>query len=759
MDNLAQLDATVFDVLPESVIVTDSKLNIIKVNQAFSVVTGYSKEEVIGKAPSILQSGKHDKFFYKKLWNNINKYNFWKGEIWNKRKNGELYPEMLSIKKVTNIDSQVTFYIGVFSDITQLKASTMALKESESKFRQLVENIKGHYFFYTYNLDKQFTYISDSMTDLLGYSQDEFSNHYKHNLLDNPNINTVPFNIDLCLERIQPSHSQELKINHKDGSIRYLEMNETPLLNHNNKVIGIEGIARDITDKYQAEQEVKEQQKFLQSIIDGIYDPVMVINENYEIKLMNKPIRNLIDLDCIEDELHPKCYEVYHSRTTPCEGKDYSCPLKRVFSTQENIKVIHKYPISKNGKKYMELSCSPLLDSEKNTIGIIESIRDITSHLLIQDELREQKDILSFQANHDALTLLPNRLLLMDRLCQMLKSAQRKGTKVAVLFIDLDNFKQINDSLGHNVGDNILITTAKRLKLCIRESDTVARLGGDEFTILIDNIVDTDVVSDIATKVITSLEELFIENEHALRVTSSIGISLYPDDSDSVNEMLRNADAAMYKAKEAGRNTYQYYTEDMTLRAYEHIQLESNLRKALANNELYVYYQPQFNGQNDQIVGMEALVRWQHPEQGLISPAKFIPIAEKTGLIIPLGEYIFNIATKQISDWKNIHKFTGRMAINLSVKQFQQDNIVDSLLKILNKNDCQAQWIELEITENYVMDDPEQAITTLNQFQAMGIQIAIDDFGTGYSSLSYLKRFLLQRFHSFCNYIQSHILC
>lgn len=529
----------------------------------------------------------------------------------------------------------------------------------------------------------------------------------------------------------------------KLGKTHSIEDSAAPILNSSGEIIGVVLVFHDVSEKKIKQQQLKEKSQFIQTVIDGITDAVMVINSDYNVPLMNLSAKSLMNNNFIKDPAAPKCYEISHHRNTPCAGTHIPCPLNRVLKNKQSESVIHQHIIADDKIRQVELTASPLKDENGNIYAIIESAHDISTLLQTQKELREQSLALDHLAHHDELTKLPNRLLLSDRLNQTIKYAHRNKKTVAILFIDLDNFKKINDSLGHAVGDIILTETAKRLKLCVREADTVARLGGDEFTIIINDIKDSDssdIVHEIATNILHKLQEKFQVDGHKLYITTSIGISLYPIDANSAEDLLRNADSAMYKAKDAGRNTYRYYTEDMTQNAFEHILMESNLRHALENNELVVYYQPQVNAKEQIIVGMEALVRWQHPELGMISPAQFIPLAEKTGLIIQLGEQVFDLATKQMALWMTDHQLNGRMAINLSVKQLRQNNIFQVLANKLRMNHCQPEWIELEITENYVMDDPEQAIVTLQKLQDMGIEIAIDDFGTGYSSLSYLKR-------------------
>ncbi len=367
-------------------------------------------------------------------------------------------------------------------------------------------------------------------------------------------------------------------------------------------------------------------------------------------------------------------------------------------------------------------------------------LRYTERQMQVENELRLASERVNYQAYYDDLTELPNRNLFIDRLQQAINQSHRSNKQVAILFIDLDRFKGINESLGHELGDVMLQEISSRLNDSVRGSDSIARFGGDEFAVMINDINDINIIEKIVVNIIKKISEVFNISGHQLYVTASIGISLYPLDGDTPNVLLRNADSAMYKAKEDGRNTYQYYTKEMTSNAFEHILMESNFRQALKQHEFVVYYQPQIDSNDNRIFGMEALVRWQNPGLGMIAPNKFIPLAEETGLIVPLGEEIFDIATKQMALWMKNSSTNYRVAINLSVKQLQKKDIVSQLTDILKKNQCRPEWIELEVTEGYVMKNPEEAISVLQHFSDMGMEISIDDFGTGYSSLSYLKR-------------------
>ncbi|MDD5384335.1 MAG: EAL domain-containing protein [Gallionella sp.] len=469
-----QLSAQVFESSRDAITITDARGAIITVNEAFTTITGYPAAEVVGKNPKILQSGRHDAEYYRVMWASIQENGHWQGEIWNKRKNGEIYPEWLKITAVKNLSQDTTNYIAVFSDIT--------------------------------------------------------------------------------------------------GDI----------------------------------------------------------------------------------------------------------------SAAERIQRL---------------------------------------------------------AYYDTLTDLPNRALLSDRLDLAIAHAKRSGYKCAVLFLDMDRFKNINDALGHSIGDQLLKSVATRLKECVREVDTVARMGGDEFVVVLDGMAETGNILTVARKMLHSLSQPYEVEGHNIRATPSIGISVYPEDGTDRESLIMNADSAMYHTKENGRNDFKFFVADMKTKVAEKLFIESDLRKALEHGQFVLHYQPQVDIKTGHIIGAEALIRWNHPTAGLISPAKFIPVAEESGLIVPLGEWILNEACRQNMAWQKAELPPISIAVNLSAVQFRQQNLCQLISKVLSDTGLDPHYLELELTEGLVMSNTNSAIATLNRFKEMGVHISIDDFGTGYSSLSYLKHF------------------
>jgi diguanylate cyclase (GGDEF)-like protein len=349
---------------------------------------------------------------------------------------------------------------------------------------------------------------------------------------------------------------------------------------------------------------------------------------------------------------------------------------------------------------------------------------------------------INYLATHDALTDLPNRSLFTSRFTQALKNAQTNRTQVALLFMDLDNFKNINDTLGHDVGDLLLISVAERVKKLLRPADTLARLGGDEFTIILEDLANDNLITTI-TNICKSFSTPFMLTGHEVFVTSSIGISIYPDDGTDMQILLKNADMAIYRAKEQGKNTFEFYTQSMNDRILRKISLETNLRAALENNELEMFYQPIIDIATNTITSLEALARWESVKLGTISPVEFIPVAEECGLIVPIGEWILRTVCHQSYEWQKTAAFPVklRVAVNLSSRQFKEYKLVDLISSTLKETGISGEYLTLELTEGLIMHDIESNIKVLNQLKDLGISISIDDFGTGYSSLNYLRRF------------------
>jgi diguanylate cyclase (GGDEF)-like protein len=385
-------------------------------------------------------------------------------------------------------------------------------------------------------------------------------------------------------------------------------------------------------------------------------------------------------------------------------------------------------------KTPIEDSIAPIHDRHGRATGVVVVLRDVSA-------ARKMADDMSRHARHDFLTGLPNRILLNDRVNQAIVLSPRHTKKVAVLFLDLDGFKHINDSLGHPTGDKLLQSIAKRLVACVRDSDTVSRQGGDEFVVLLSEVERSEDAAVTARRMLAAVAETHMVDYHHLHVTASIGLSVYPDDGLDAETLIKNADTAMYQAKENGRQSYQFFKPAMNVRAVARQSLEESLRRALDRQEFSLLYQPKIDLNTMRISGAEALLRWTHPTRGSIPPAEFIPIAEDSGLILPIGRWVLREACNQAQVWVNAGLHLGTMAVNISAMEFREENFLENVFATLRNTGLPARSLELELTESVLMKRVESAAGVLKTLRDGGVQIAIDDFGTGFSSLSYLRKF------------------
>lgn len=528
----------------------------------------------------------------------------------------------------------------------------------------------------------------------------------------------------------------QCQITRTDGETREMLINGQVVYDENNKPCKILGSSQDITSYVKSLKETQE----LSELIEYSSNEIYIIDANsYKYLYANKGARKalgytlheLLDMDIFS--------------TNPYLTYENIDNLKELFNQSDDDKItnrtIHK---RKDGSIYHVHSLiHPISYKQQSAYVLFDT--DITKQVANENQLQEQSQQLQHQAHHDTLTKLPNRTLFKDRLDQNIIYSKRHNKSFALLFIDLDQFKKINDTLGHHVGDELLIEAASRLQESIREEDTLARLGGDEFTIILKDINSLQDASMVAEKIVLNMKQAIDVDEHTLFITSSIGISLYPQDSDSAHDLLKFADTAMYKAKDEGRDNYQFYSSDMTALAFERVVMESSLRMALKEDQFVVYFQPQFDILENKITGMEALVRWKHPQIGLVPPAKFIPIAEESGLIIEIDNIVMKKAMEYFSQWYKEGLNPGKLALNLAMKQLSQKDFISNLLQTMDSLDFQPSWLALEVTEGQIMNNPKASIQKLNQISDVGIELAIDDFGTGYSSLAYLKKLPLDK--------------
>lgn len=577
--------------------------------------------------------------------------------------------------------------------------------------------------------------VNQAAISFIGKEESDIIGKSNHSLFHPSNLTYNECPICQAIKVKEYKKEYELRDSNKNT---FTEYSLSPVNYQDDEAIGVVQMSIDTTQKKKLQRAMVNQYKLLENIVNIL--PMRIFWKDHDGKYMGANNLFLEDANLkTQDEIIGKNdFEMVWGET---EGQLYRDDDVLVMESDKSKLHFEELQTDENGNTIiLSTSKVPLKDVEGKIIGVLGTYEDITDRHNMENKIIEQSESLKHQATHDALTLLPNRLLFNDRLENTILKAKRNSKEFALLFVDLDQFKQINDSFGHLLGDEVLITIAARLKNTIREEDTLARLGGDEFIIIIDDFKSISVLSTLAQKIIDATTKTIKTKEHKLFLTSSIGISLYPKDSDNAQNLVKFADAAMYKAKDEGRNNFQFYSEDMTKKAMDRITMQTKLSEAIKYELFSVHYQPQIDTKNNKVSGLEALVRWQDENGDFIAPSEFIPLAEETGMIIELDRVVMKKALAQLDIWKREKIFEGILSLNLAMKQLQRDDFVKFLTNTLKDKTCTAQMIELEVTESGLMQKPDEMIERLNTLKSLGIKISIDDFGTGYSSLSYIKK-------------------
>lgn len=629
----------------------------------------------------------------------------------------------LSVSGMPKFDQFGKFqgYRGSGTDITEQVQQQEDLSESESSLRAILSNMQDIY--YRVDHDGLVVMISDAVGELLGFDADD--------LIGKPitDLYVDPEERQTLLARLAANQGRvsgfEVLLQRKDKNQVWVSVNSQYHFDAHGQVAGIEGTVRDVTKNKQLQDKLK----LSAAVYEKTTEAIVVTDTNGIILDVNPAFTKITGYS--RDEAVGRRTSILSSGRHPAEF--YHAMWQKLSSNdfwQGEI-----WNRRKNGELYPEwLSISALYDEDEKVDRYVALFSDIS-------KLKENEERILYQANYDVLTDLPNRMLFMDRLGQTVMVGEREGNTAALMFIDLDNFKIVNDTLGHAAGDELLKVVAERLSECVRAEDSVARLGGDEFTVILPNISQEMAATVVADKILKALSYPIQLGSKEVHVGASIGITLFPRDGKTPAELLQNADTAMYRAKEQGRNMYQFYTQELQTRVRARMEMESDLRSALEHDEFHLHYQPFVNVATRKIVGAEVLLRWNHPTRGNIPPLDFIPLAEDTGLIQPIGSWILDSVCGQIASWDSEGVLPPRMAINMSVRQFQRNSIVEDLRHTLERTGIAPERLEMEITETLLAEDTPDLIETLNAMKDMGLKLSIDDFGTGYSSLAYLKRF------------------
>lgn len=710
---------TLVENTPDTIARYDHNCRRIYANPVLVSQIGKPFDEIIGTTPAesaqpemlayeekikeVLKNGLPDTFLLK--WKNIS---------------GEDFYTDLRLIPEHDPEGNIVSVLGIGTDITKRVKVERDLRSESEKSRVLLRNASDG----IHILDTQGNIIevSNSFCDLLGYQRSEVIGM-------NVSHWDAKFNEAELNERVRTIYLEQKRYQfetshlRKDGTIFEVEVSTFPLELDGKPVMFCS--SRDITERKQAEIALLQQNQFSEDIIDSL-----------------PGIFYMADLQGNFVRVNSQFLDVTGYSKNELDGMN----VLGLFDEQDSLLLKQKVQeVFKNGNAEAEIELltksgqkipyyfTGRRTSINNRLYVVGIGTDIT-------EQRKAKERIVRLANFDQLTGLPNRTLLNDHFRYAINLAQRSGESLAMMFIDLDHFKDINDTLGHSIGDQVLMEVSSRLKSALREEDTLSRQGGDEFILILPG-ADADGAALVATKLIEIISQPCLVGTNELIVTPSIGIAIYPDDGETEELLSKNADAAMYRVKHEGRNNFHFYSPEMQAQSERNLKLANALRHALVRNEFQVHYQPQLSLQDGRIVGAEALLRWRHPELGMISPAEFIPIAENNGQIIQIGEWVLRTATQQLKDWMDEGLSPMMMAVNLSAVQFRQKDLSKLITRILDDVALPYQYLELELTEAATMDNPLAAIAVMDKLHEHGIRLSIDDFGTGYSSLSYLKQF------------------
>ena len=636
--------------------------------------------------------------------------------------------------------------MGIIRNVAERRQANESarLAASEVQFKELADlqfALDQHAIVAVTDVHGTITYVNEKFCSISQYSKDELIGQ-NHRVL-NSGYHSKEFFEQMyhTIANGKVWHG-EIKNRAKGGSIYWVDTTIVPTLNTEGKPQQYVAIRADITERKQAEEAVKESLAMSENAIKELADQKFALDQHSIVAVtdVQGTITYVNEKFCAisqysEDELVGQNHRILNSGHHP---KDF---FQQMYRTITGGAVWHGEikNRAKDGSLYwVDTTVVPFLDPRGRPRQYVAIRTDITERKVAEERIQ-------FLAYSDALTGLPNRRLLQDRLTQALATASRQKGRVALLFLDLDSFKNINDSLGHSVGDLLLQELAERLKAWGRKQDTVARVGGDEFLIVLTELKDITDAAVAAERLLDGIIGEYSIRGHALNITCSLGISIFPEHGTDPETLMKNADAAMYSAKQNGRNNFRFFTEEMNAQVVERLTLENSLRLALDKKELFLVYQPQVDMATGRIVGLEALLRWQHPELGLVPPDRFIGIAENSGLILPIGEWVLRTACSQALKWQEEGLSTVTIAVNVSAIQFRQESFCGLIRRVLHETGLAPQCLELELTESLLLADADVTLSVIQELKAMGLTLAIDDFGTGYSSFSYLRQFRVSK--------------
>jgi diguanylate cyclase (GGDEF)-like protein/PAS domain S-box-containing protein len=615
---------------------------------------------------------------------------------------------------------------GTTEDVTQRRRAADELRESERRYGAMLGNVQ----LISMMVDRQarITYCNDYLLHVTGWRRDEVLGRNWFELFIPPEDSEVKDVFSRLLDELPEASHHENEILTRSGERRMIRWNNSVLRSAAGEVIGAASIGEDITEQQRAHADLIKAEARYRATFDEA--AIGITHTSLDGRLIRVNRKYCEMLGYSEAELAGRAVDLV---THPDDRALIAAQRTRLLYAGETLSV-EKRNLRKDGSVlWVTVSTALVRDADGAPDYLVAMVQDIT-------ERKRAEAALQHQAYHDSLTALPNRALFYDRLEQAVSYARRHDSTAAALVVDLDRFKMVNDSFGHAVGDRLLQEVGQRLFTCVRSGDTVARIGGDEFGVLLAEMARAQDAAIVGEKILDALARPFELEGHEVFLTASAGIAAFPCDGSDGATLIRNADAAMSRAKEHGRDNYQFYTAEMNARAMEKLLLQNDLRHALERQEFLLHYQPKASLPSGRITGFEALLRWQHPRRGLVSPAEFVPLLEDSGLIVPVGGWVVRTACRQIVAWRDAGLEPLPVAVNLSAKQFFHGDVVAVVEAARAERGVDPRLLDLEITESDVMRNPEEAAAILRKLRSRGVRIGIDDFGTGYSSLSYLKR-------------------
>jgi diguanylate cyclase (GGDEF)-like protein/PAS domain S-box-containing protein len=638
---------------------------------------------------------------------------------------------------VRDASGNVRFIVTAITDLTEQRAKDQELAHAANELerhlhftRALLDAIPNPVYFQ--DTEGRYQAYNRAWADVFGRGE-EWAGRTVGEMFP-PDLAALHQERDRMLLDRPSSTTYEAVMPTGEGDKRQMLYNKVSFVDQRGEVAGVIGVVTDVTHYKETERALEASEARFRVLTESSLDLISIIHEDGTILYQSGALRTLVGYDPA-DTIGKSVYDLIHRDDVEVVRE----AIRRVVDGLQSHAPIEFRMRHRDGvwRTFESLGTNCL--GNPHIGGVVFNSRDVTDRKVIQQRIQHL-------AYHDNLTGLPNRSLLQDRLQHSIARAERAGRKVAVLFIDLDNFKNINDTLGHDVGDELLRQVSRRLTECVRLEDTIARQGGDEFIVLLDSLDDSRGASVVAQKVLNSLRQPFVLGGGEQHVSGSVGIALYPEDGKDAQTLMKNADTAMFHGKSLGKNTYQYFTPQMNIAVKRRMTLESALRRAVMQKDFVLNYQPQINLETGEIIAVEALVRWKTEDSGTVMPGDFIPLAEETGLINEIGEWVLREGCRQAREWQDLGlSKERRIAINLSARQFGDRAFLDMVTRVLQDTKLDASCLELEITESQVMRQTEGMIQLLNRLAEMGVHLAIDDFGTGYSSLSYLKRLPIQK--------------